>query len=65
MDSAATLRDTLIEQLRQRAFGPGERMPTERALGERDSIAELGALGGLEAFLATGADHGPAFPIRR
>jgi DNA-binding FadR family transcriptional regulator len=39
MDSAASLRDALLEQLRQRAWRPGERLPAERALGEQYGLS--------------------------
>jgi GntR family transcriptional regulator, uxu operon transcriptional repressor len=39
MDSAAALREQLIDQLRQRAWRPGQRLPTERALGEQFGLS--------------------------
>lgn len=39
MDTAAPLRDALIEQLRSRAWRPGERLPTERGLSEQFGLS--------------------------
>lgn len=39
MDAAATLRDTIYENLRSRTWRAGHRMPTERALSEQFGLA--------------------------
>ena len=39
MDAAARLRDNLLEQLRSRTWRPGDRLPTERALGEQYGLS--------------------------
>jgi DNA-binding FadR family transcriptional regulator len=39
MDAAARLRDNLLEQLRSRTWRPGDRLPTERALGEEYGLS--------------------------
>ncbi|HET9822842.1 MAG TPA: FCD domain-containing protein [Burkholderiaceae bacterium] len=39
MDAAARLRDNLLEQLRMRTWRPGDRLPTERALGEQYGLS--------------------------
>jgi DNA-binding FadR family transcriptional regulator len=38
-DAAARLRDTLLENLRKRTWRAGERLPTERALGEQYGLS--------------------------
>ena len=39
MDAADQLRDKLLEQLRSRAWRAGQRLPTERALGEQYGLS--------------------------
>ena len=39
MDAAAALRETLLEKLRSRAWRPGHRLPTERALSEEFGLS--------------------------
>ena len=39
MDAADQLRESLLEQLRSRAWRAGQRLPTERALGEQYGIS--------------------------
>ena len=39
MDTAALLRDTLLEKLRPRTWRAGHRIPTERALGEQFGLS--------------------------
>ncbi len=39
MDAAAALRETLLEKLRSRAWRPGTRLPTERALSEEFGLS--------------------------
>jgi len=39
MDAAASLRDTLIDKLRSRAWAAGHRIPTERALSEQFGLS--------------------------
>ena len=39
MDTAAPLRDALIEQLRTRAWRPGHKLPTERRLSEQYGLS--------------------------
>jgi DNA-binding FadR family transcriptional regulator len=39
MDAAATLKDTILENLRSRTWRAGHRIPTERALGEEFGLS--------------------------
>lgn len=39
MDAAGQLRDTILENLRNRQWRPGHRIPTERALGEQFGLS--------------------------
>lgn len=39
MDAAAALRETLLDKLRSRAWRPGSRLPTERALSEEFGLS--------------------------
>ena len=39
MDAAAALRETILEKLRSRAWRPGSRLPTERALSEEFGLS--------------------------
>lgn len=54
MDAAAALRETIAERLKSHAWKPGQRMPTERALGEQYGLSRSTVRRVLEDFKRKG-----------